>query len=165
MKKDDDILVQLNAIEILSNLVETKHGINYLTSLNILTQMDLRLNEVSSGPMSHFLMPGYIKFFGRLAHQSPQNFHNLYPNFTSILLNMLSNDADQDQQILALEVFGHIALTKEGKTMLKERPQVQEQFYEVLRQKILSGTSEAKIRALGVFADVIRNYDDCSGMN
>ena len=46
--------------------------------------------------------------------------------------------------IIALEVFGHIALTKEGKTMLKERPQVQEQFYEVLRQKILSGTSEGK---------------------
>ena len=66
LKKDEDILVQLNAIEILSNMAETKHGFQYLTSLNILSQMDLRLNEVSSGPMSHFLMPGYIKFFGRL---------------------------------------------------------------------------------------------------
>ena len=99
LKKDEDILVQLNAIEILSNMAETKHGFQYLTSLNILSQMDLRLNEVSSGPMSHFLMPGYIKFFGRLAHQTPKNFHNLYPNFTSILLNMLSNTSDQDQVI------------------------------------------------------------------
>ena len=160
LKKDDDILVQLNAIEILSNLAESKHGFDYLTSLNILTQMDLRLKEVSSGPMAHFLMPGYIKFFGRLAYQTPRNFHNLYPNFTSILLNMLSNSSDQDQQILALEVFGHIALKSDGKQMLKERPQVQDQFYEVLCQKIMSGTSEAKVRALAVFADVIRNFDE-----
>ena len=99
LKKDDDVLVQLNAIEILSNMAETKHGFQYLTSLNILSQMDLRLNEVSSGPMSHFLMPGYIKFFGRLANQTPKTFHNLYPNFTSILLNMLANTSDQDQVI------------------------------------------------------------------
>ena len=43
--------------------------------------------------------------------------------------------------------------------MLKERPQIQDQFFEVLRQKIFSGTSEAKIRALSVFAEIIR-YDD-----
>lgn len=73
---------------------------------------------------------------------------------------MLSDSSDQDKQILALEVFGHIALRAEGKQMLKDRPQVQEQFYEVLRQKIISGTSEAKVRALSVFADVIRNIDD-----
>ena len=44
--------------------------------------------------------------------------------------------------------------------MLKERPQIQDQFFEVLRQKIFSGTSEAKIRALSVFAEIIRNDDD-----
>ena len=49
LKKDDDVLVQLNAIEIVSNLAESKQGFEYLHSLEILTQMDARLNEVSSG--------------------------------------------------------------------------------------------------------------------
>ena len=46
--------------------------------------------------------------------------------------------------------------------MLKERPQIQDQFFEVLRQKIFSGTSEAKIRALSVFAEIIRNDEEIS---
>ena len=49
LKKDDDVLVQLNAIEIVSNLAESKQGFEYLHSLEILTQMDTRLNQVSSG--------------------------------------------------------------------------------------------------------------------
>ena len=49
LKKDDDVLVQLNSIEIVSNLAESKQGFEYLHSLEILTQMDTRLNQVSSG--------------------------------------------------------------------------------------------------------------------
>merc|ERR1719340_598242 len=80
LKKDEDVLVQLNAIEIISNLAESKQGFEYLKSLNILSNMDVRLNEVSSGPLGHFLMPGYIKFFGRLAHHDPLSYSDLYPN-------------------------------------------------------------------------------------
>ena len=159
LHKDDDVLVQLNAIEIVSNLAEAKHGSQYLSNLNILTQMDVRLNVVASGSTAHFLMPGYIKFFGRLAHHDPQRFQDLYPNFTSILMNMLNNSQEQEGQLLALEVFGHIALRNEGKKMLLENNRVHEDFFQVLRNKIKSGTSETRVRALGVFADIIRSTE------
>jgi len=168
LKKDEDVLVQLNAIEIVSNLAETKQGYDYLQSLSILSQMDTRLNEVASGSLAHFLMPGYVKFFGRLAYHNPSRFHDLYPNFFSILVNMLSESSDQDQQLLALEVFGHITLRNEGKKMLIQNSSVHTPVYELLRKNIKSGTSEAKVRALAVFADIIRatsennSNDECS---
>lgn len=158
LKKDDDVLVQLNALEIISNLAESKQGFQYLSSLNILQNMDARLNQVASGSMAHFLMPGYIKFFGRIAHHSPSIFSSAYPNFSAILLTMLNSD-DQDGQILALEVLGHIALTQEGKKMLLMQNSLRSQFFDVLRSKIKSGTSDAKARALSVFVDVVRNVE------
>ena len=153
LKKDDDVLVQLNAIEIISNLAESKQGFEYLKTLNILKNMDVRLNEVSSGPLAHFLMPGYIKFFGRLAHHDPNSYATLYPNFTSILNNMLQQN---DQLVLALEVFGHIALKNEGKKVLLSQNQV----LQILSKSIKSGTSEVKIRSMLVFADVLRNTEE-----
>ena len=133
LKKDEDVLVQLNAIEIVSNLAESKQGYDYLHSLAILTQMDSRLNEVAAGSLAHFLMPGYVKFFGRLAHHNPSTFQDLYPNFFSILLNMLNDSSDQDQQLLALEVFGHIALRNEGKKVLIQNNSVHQPVFELLR--------------------------------
>lgn len=159
LKKDSDVLVQLNAIELVSNLAESPQGFRYLNSLNILTQMDSRLNEISSGALAHFLMPGYIKFFGRLAHHKPSSFTSDYPNFTSILINMLNNDSDQDQQLLAMEVLAHVGLKWQGKKMLLENKSIQDQLYDKLRSKLKSGTSEAKVRVLDVFADLIRMHD------
>lgn len=161
LKKDQDVLVQLNAIELVSNLAESKHGFDYLNSLTILTQMDSRLNEISSGSLSHFLMPGYIKFFGRLAHHKPSTFSTDYPIFKSILINMLNNDSDQEQQLLALEVLAHVSLKQEGKQMLLNNvnKSIQDLLYENLRSKLKSGTSEAKVRALDVFSDLIRMHD------
>ena len=120
-------------IEIVSNLAESKQGYDYLQSLSILSQMDTRLNEVASGSLAHFLMPGYVKFFGRLAYHNPSQCHDLYPNFFSILVNMLSESSDQDQQLLALEVFGHITLRNEGKKMLIQNSSVHTPVYELLR--------------------------------
>ena len=92
-------------------------------------------------------------------HHNPQRFQDLYPNFTSILMNMLNNSQEQEGQLLALEVFGHIALKNEGKKMLLENNRVHEDFFEVLRNKIKSGTSETRVRALSVFADIIRSTE------
>ena len=78
-------------------------------------------------------MPGYVKFFGRLAYHEPNWFHELYPNYFSILVNMLSESSDQDQQLLALEVFGHITLRNEGKKMLIQNNTVHTPVYELMR--------------------------------
>ena len=154
LKKDEDVLVQLNAIEIISNLAESKQGFEYLKSLNILSNMDVRLNEVSSGPLGHFLMPGYIKFFGRLAHHDPLSYPDLYPNFTSILKTMLETN---DQVVLALEVFGHIGLTNEGKKVLLNQNW---HVLEILAKTIKFGTSEMKSRSMSVFADILRSTEE-----
>ena len=47
---------------------------------------------------------------------------------------MLNEFSDQDQQLLALEVFGHIALRNEGKKMLIQNNSVHKPVYELLRQ-------------------------------
>jgi 26S proteasome non-ATPase regulatory subunit 5 len=159
LKKDEDLLVQLNAIEIVSDLAESKRGFQYLTNMNVLSQMDARLNDISSGSYASFLMPGYIKFFGHMAFHSPTNFHEMYPSFSAILMNMLTSDITESQ-ILALEVISHIAVKWKGKEMLQSRNEVQEKVYEVLRKQIKSGPSALRVRALGAFANIIKNVDE-----
>merc|ERR1719412_2457591 len=63
----DDILVQLNAIEILSDFAESKHGLIYLENKGVLKDMDNLLSRSSSSPMANYLLPGFIKFFGRVS--------------------------------------------------------------------------------------------------
>ena len=153
----DEIVILLKLFffptEIISNLAETKQGFEYLKNLNILTNMDIRLNQISSEGLGHFLMPGYIKFFGRLAHHDPTEYPTLYPNFASILRNMLQQS---EQIILALEVFGHIGLSNQGKKVLLQNPDV----LEILAKSIKSGTSEVKTRSMSVFADILRNTEE-----
>ena len=63
----DDVLVQLNALEILSDLAECNHGILYLEQKGALKDMDGLLGQSASSSMASYLLPGFIKFFGRIA--------------------------------------------------------------------------------------------------
>ena len=53
-----DILVQLNAIEMLTELALTPHGLHYLEDRNVLKDLEKILNTPDGDPLRSFLVPG-----------------------------------------------------------------------------------------------------------
>jgi len=115
----NDVLVQLNALEILSDFAETQHGLLYLGKEGALKDMDNLLNQSSSSPMASYLLPGFIKFFGRVSRNQPTNFAENYPNFTNIVFSLIANDDDRHIEPglknLSIATIGHISTSLEGK--------------------------------------------------
>lgn len=154
LDKEDDVLVQLNALELLTQLVESQHGHTYLKGHDKVKTMDLTLNRISSGSLWHFLMPGYLKFFGRISYFSPQDFATEYPNFTSLITGLLSSD-DIEEQCLALEAICHIALRSQAKLFVANSQQLTGDLFVAMR-RLLSGTTDQKVRALTAFSDLLK---------
>lgn len=54
----DDILVQLNAIEMLSDLTMVDHGLVYLDQQGIVGKLESMMGELDSHPLGNLLLPG-----------------------------------------------------------------------------------------------------------
>lgn len=54
----DDILVQLNAIEMLSDLTMVDHGLVYLDQQGIVGRLESMMGELDSHPLGNLLLPG-----------------------------------------------------------------------------------------------------------
>ena len=64
----EDFLFQLSVLELLIDLCESDHGHAYLREHGVLTKLDAMINTVSASPFASMLLPGFIKFFGKLTN-------------------------------------------------------------------------------------------------
>ena len=159
----DDVLVQLNAIEILSDFAESQHGLLYLEKQGALKDMDSLLCQSSSSPMARFLLPGFIKFFGRVSRNHPENFAEKYPNFTNTVFSLIKDDSNINEpglKNLAIATIGHISTNLNGKQKIasidgflngKENGIIVKTLVNLLRY----GTTDDKIVALNTCRDIL----------
>jgi 26S proteasome non-ATPase regulatory subunit 5 len=54
----EDVLVQLNAIELLTRLASVQHGLTFMDAQGIMARLDEMMRNVDSDPMMSFLLPG-----------------------------------------------------------------------------------------------------------
>jgi 26S proteasome non-ATPase regulatory subunit 5 len=54
----DDILIQLNAIEMLSDLTMVDHGLIYLDQQGIVGKLENMMEDLESNPYGNLLLPG-----------------------------------------------------------------------------------------------------------
>ena len=114
-----DILVQLNALELLTTLVSCQHGRDYLQERGTIAKLACQLDQATADPLASLLVPGLMKFFGALAHFQPEIITK-YPNFTNTMFNLV-NDADVSLQMIAIETMSFIATAPEGKILLDQQ--------------------------------------------
>jgi 26S proteasome non-ATPase regulatory subunit 5 len=159
-----DVLVQLNAIEILSDFAESKHGIIYLEQKGALKDLDNLLNESASSPMASYLLPGFIKFFGRVSRNHPANFTENYPNFTNTVLSLIGNDSnvstDPGMKKLAIATIGHISTTLKGKVKIASldgflHGKDSGPIVKILVSSLKYGSTDDKIVALSACGDIL----------
>ncbi|XP_043677113.1 26S proteasome non-ATPase regulatory subunit 5 [Vespula pensylvanica] len=116
--QDVDILLQMNALETLTELALTEEGLNYLEQQNVLTELVQKIAQANENPLSSLLIPGLMKFFGNVARLWPNEIFSKYPIVVSSLFEVL----DSENHIIlgvALDTLGHVASSVEGKYALQ----------------------------------------------
>ena len=59
----DDVLIQLNAAEMVTNLAMCHHGLTYLTQQGIVDKMESMMVQAEGDPLQAFLLPGRYKCY------------------------------------------------------------------------------------------------------
>lgn len=116
--ENEDILLQLNALEILTKLAIFEEGLSYLEQQKVLSKLVQKIAQANENPLSNLLIPGLMKFFGNVARHWPNEVFSKYPVIIYALFEVIDSG---DQTILgpALDTLGFVSVTVEGKYALQ----------------------------------------------
>ncbi|KAL7642080.1 UNVERIFIED_CONTAM: hypothetical protein RMT77_007954 [Armadillidium vulgare] len=152
-----DILVQLNALELLAQMAAHPRGLNYLKMDGIVSKLSYLLSTAKTDQMAAILLPGLLKFFGHLGAVYPSI---LAEEETLTLREIMrissdySGGTDASLQLIAFETLAHIGSTVEGKNTLKKFKVEMEQSLKDLTSHFSSFPSEVKVRILESLAKI-----------
>ncbi|XP_075971766.1 26S proteasome non-ATPase regulatory subunit 5 [Anticarsia gemmatalis] len=150
----DDILYQVNILELLSRLVAKPQGINYLVKSGGLNKISEYVTALKDNPLKGLITPGYMKFFGSMAHNYPKE---IFEKHTVMVESLFEAFDSHDQTVLpvALDTLGFIGSTIEGKLCLAALGGKYIQTVDNVAKIIKNSNSDTKIRALNCFSGLI----------
>ncbi len=85
----NDILLELNILEFVSDLAQTDHGWLYLENKGIFKKISEKLDNLERNALRNVLFPGYMKFFGNIALKQPTKIIQGFPLFINALMDLL----------------------------------------------------------------------------
>lgn len=149
---DNDILLRLNVLELLTQLGSTKHGFNYLNTTNTFKRLAQML-EGDDVVTIQLVEPGILKFFGNVAHWQPKETLTRYPSFYNRLFNNLES-SDFALMGVSVDTLGHIGITNNGKIALNSGTSIGAAIRTIC--KVLpSMPSEGKVRCLNCLENLL----------
>lgn len=86
---NDDVLLQVNVLEILASLAEQNHGLIYLDKQQVFDVISKKVEEIEQNPLDRLLVPGIMKFFGKISSVQPQKIITGYPRMIQCLFECL----------------------------------------------------------------------------
>ncbi|CAN7993780.1 unnamed protein product [Ixodes hexagonus] len=156
---EGDVLVRLNALELLTELASKNHGLDYLEKRGILSKLSIMTLNVDKDPLGSLLGPGLLKFFGSMGQTSPQRLLLDYPQVLSFIFECV-HDGDSASQAVAVETIGVIGSSMQGKRALQSCGDKMKQYLSTLSRNIQGGRSELRVRSLDALANVLHMQDD-----
>ncbi|KAH8033282.1 hypothetical protein HPB51_008765 [Rhipicephalus microplus] len=140
----NDVLVQLNALEVLTDLVSCNHGLDYLERTGIISKLRQKALNIGSDPLGNFLGPG--DRMSRYLKTLRQNLHSGKVDFKARYLGALANVLHvQDSSYEDL-----VNLTERWYSLLGDRPT--DMLLRLCRQPF----PELRCATLSVIAEVAR---------
>ncbi|XP_055628532.1 26S proteasome non-ATPase regulatory subunit 5 [Toxorhynchites rutilus septentrionalis] len=114
---EDDILLQLNVLQVLSELSTKSHGMAYLENNGVLDKVMKKTESLEQNPLASLLIPGFMRFYGSIAASQPVKIYDCYPKVIGMLFDCLLSE---DLTILptAYDTLGCIAFSSEGKRQI-----------------------------------------------
>lgn len=160
--ENDDILLQLNALEILTQLAIFEEGLSYLEQQDVLNKLVQKVAQANENPLSNLLIPGLMKFFGNVARHWPNELFSKYPAIISALFEVIDSG---DQNILgsALDTLGFVASSVEGKYALQSLGDAMPGALKKIAEIVQKMPSALRIRGLNnlvLILDVKRDEQD-----
>lgn len=149
-----DILVKLNALELLTELATTVHGLDYLEKVGLLSRLRDKVVAINVDPLASFLAPGLLKFFGSIGLTNPQRLVANYPQVLGFIFDCVE-DGDLSCQSVSIETIGVIGSTLHGKRALRQFGNKMKNYMKILRHTIQAGRDELRVRALAALANVL----------
>ncbi|XP_063906784.1 26S proteasome non-ATPase regulatory subunit 5 [Zophobas morio] len=151
---NNDILLRLNVVELLSQLGLTKHGYGYLELNDTLKKLALMLDGDDLITVQ-LCEPGILKFFGNMAHWKPMELLSKYPN---LYQRMFTNLDSTDFTIVgvSVETLGHIGLSNDGKVALDSTGASMDNAIRSISKSLPSMPSEVKVRGLQCLENLLQ---------
>ncbi|KAI4458415.1 26s proteasome non-atpase regulatory subunit 5-related [Holotrichia oblita] len=160
---NNDILLRMNIIELLSQLVTCEQGYQYLERNGVMAKFCKQLGN-EDALFIQLCEPGVLKFFGQLAYWKPNDIVTKYV----LILNRICSNIDSDNFTLvgiSIETVGHIAETNEGKIALNSLADIMSKLLPSIVEKLNKLPNELKIRALNCLENIIQvNTNDARVM-
>lgn len=157
---NDDVLFQVNILEILVALAEQNHGLLYLENRQVFEIISRRGENVGQNPVDQLLIPGIMKFFGKIASVQPQKVIVDYPHMIQCLFeSILSGNIS----ILpaAFDTFANLAQTKKGKQLINQNyPGLIKETFEAMGSYLRNLSTDLKNRVFNTLEMVFAT--DCS---
>lgn len=152
---DNEVLIQLNALELLTKLALNPEGLNYLERNQVLAKLSERISQAGEDPLSALLIPGLIKFFGNVAHNNPDEIFLNYPIVISSLFEIIQSE-DLSILPIALDTLGQVSKRVAGKYALESFGQSTRKTLKKVSEILQKMSSEIKVRALNNLASILR---------
>lgn len=152
---NDDILLQLNALETVSELATSDSGLKYLEDREILSELNKKIAKAHDNPLSSLLIPGLMKFFGCVAKNHPYEIFSKYPLVISALFEIIEETEDMILLEHALDTLGFVASTVDGKYALDNLGGAMLLTIKKIRNIIRDKPTELRLRALDNLALIL----------
>ncbi|XP_065364688.1 26S proteasome non-ATPase regulatory subunit 5 [Calliphora vicina] len=116
---NDDILLQVNVLEILVSLAEQNHGLLYLEKRQVFDVIAKRVEEMEQNPLDRLLIPGIMKFFGKISSVQPQKIITGYPHIIRCLFECI-NSGDTSILPAAFDTLANLTQNPQGILLLQQ---------------------------------------------
>ncbi|XP_034102190.1 26S proteasome non-ATPase regulatory subunit 5 [Drosophila albomicans] len=118
----DDVLLVSSVMEILVQLAEQNHGLSYMERRGVLEIISKQVENYRDSPLSNLMLPGIMKFFGKVAAVQPQKVIQGYPDMLSCLFQLLLSE-ENPMLPIAMDTLANLLCTLQGKTLMQSQLQ------------------------------------------
>ncbi|KAK9498276.1 hypothetical protein O3M35_002946 [Rhynocoris fuscipes] len=153
--KSSDTLAVMALILVITPLVPTVHGFDFLVRNDIVELVADQIVTSEHNPLASLIYPGFAKFFGHVGRAFPQRLVASYPQVLQTLFKSVDSN-DVSISIVSLETIAFIAYSPPGKaTLYKQDDQLMRHVMAKLHESITTLPTEWRVRALAALADII----------
>ncbi|XP_071485996.1 26S proteasome non-ATPase regulatory subunit 5-like [Diadema antillarum] len=149
----DDDLIQLNAIEMLTNMATSQHAMLFLDQQGVMGRLENLLIGAQADPSQDFLIPSIIKFFGCMAHFDPKAIIEKHGAFLQVTFDLLPSN-DPSLVGIAVETIGFIGKSADGKQTLNKQGQRMIDAMKHIGRLLVQPPQKTRVRALSAMQDL-----------
>uniref|UniRef100_A0A182TU84 26S proteasome non-ATPase regulatory subunit 5 n=1 Tax=Anopheles melas TaxID=34690 RepID=A0A182TU84_9DIPT len=142
----DDVLLQSSVLQILTQLLTTKEGFDYIEGIDLFRKVYVNFVSVKVTPFVRFVLPNALKFYASAALIQPSLFLQRHPATVDFIFDQITPE-DPMLMAIAYDCLGMVGSTNEGKIFLSDNQKLKmEQFLKEFPGILHSTTDVYKVR-------------------